>query len=72
MSKRKWLDINPTNGLPERINDGSSGESNLRKIDSSRNRASKADMKMMADFIVPELAFLHIKVHEDDKYEKIK
>ena len=42
MSKRKWLDINTTNGLPQRIIDGSSGESDLTKISSSRNRAFEA------------------------------
>ena len=72
MSKRKWPDINPTNGLPQRSIDGSSGEFDLRKTCSSRNRASKADMKMMPNFTVPKLALFHIKVHEDDKSEKIK
>ena len=72
MSKRKWPYINPTNGLPQRSIDGSSGESNLRKIGSYRNRASKAYLKMMPSFIVPELDLLHIKMHEDDKSEKIK
>ena len=32
----------------------------------------QADIKMMPKFTVPELALLHIKVHEDDKSEKIK
>ena len=72
MSKRKWPDINPTNGLLQRIIDGISGESDLRKTCSSKNRASNAYMKMMPNFTVPELALLHIKVHEDDKSKNIK
>ena len=72
MSKRKWTDINPTNGLLQRTVDGSSGEFELRKIGSSRNRASKVELEMMPNFIVLELALLYIKVHEDDKSENIK
>ena len=72
MSKRKWPYIKPTNGLPQRSIDGISGDSKLRKTGSSRNRASKADLEMMPNFTVPELALFHIKVHEDDKSENIK
>ena len=32
----------------------------------------QADLKMMPNFTFPELDFLHIKVHEDDKSENIK
>ena len=72
MSKRKWPYIKPTNGLPQRSIDGSSGDSELRKTCSSRNRTSKVDLKMMPNFTIPELALLHIKVHEDDKSKNIK
>lgn len=41
MSKRKWLDVNLTNGLPQRSIEESSSESNLTKTRSPRNRAFK-------------------------------